>query len=99
MDKNMQAHQLGVQMFADPWLTNEIKNAEAIFNTNGPQGLRLAAREITKDDHFMMNYWPRVVRLAGGEGTAKVLLRNVIDGYVEALIATLPTQAFPVAGR
>ncbi len=86
MDRISQARALGVEMAQDPWLAHEVKNPDEILRLHGAQGLRLAAQPITLDDHFMLNYWPKLTKLAGSDGEAKGLLNAVLDGYTTALI-------------
>jgi hypothetical protein len=97
MNRSEWARAMGEQMFRDPWLAGEVKNPEEIFRSNGVAGLRLAARDVLKDDHFMMNYWPQLLKLAGNETDAKNLLRPVIDGYVDGILATLPEPSVQIA--
>jgi hypothetical protein len=102
MNKSVAAHELGKKIFQDPWLAGEIKNAEAVLRSNGEAGLRLAAREILNDDHFMMNWYPQLVKMAGSDAEAKNLFRPLLDGYVSALITSLPenaSQTFRIAAK
>ena len=86
-ESTKEAYNLGERMFrTDAWLTNALRGAREAAQNGGKEGLLLVVRDLAKDDHFHMNWWPLVKRIAGNEKEATVLLHNVWQGFADAFM-------------
>ena len=85
------AVELGKQMYqTDEWLRNELRDAKVALENGGLEGLKLIVRDLSTDDHFKLNWWPRIEEMAGGdEDLAHEILWHVWDGYTKALALAL----------
>lgn len=87
LDRSKEASALGTRMFrTDEWLKTALKGAEQAAQNGGKEGLLLVVRELAKDDHFQMNWWPVVVKLAGNQEYAHTLLWSVWQGFADAFM-------------
>ncbi len=85
--QSKEAYNLGVRMFRnDEWLKNSLKGANAAADNGGKEGLMLVVRELARDDHFQLNWWPIILKMAGTEKAAHELLFHVWSGFSDAFL-------------
>ena len=89
-EKEKEAHALGVRMFkTDEWLKNALTGANEALKSGGKEGLILVVRELSRDDHFSVNWLPLIKRASGGkDADTRAYLYHVWQGFADAYMDT-----------